>query len=556
MKVRITIIVASLFLFTGIVHAEQTFFVDSSYDKHGRSEIEVRLEKTTNKIHFFVETSWWEDLTEEKRREYGQEMIELGKEFEDNVYNQMTSLFGKEPSHRVSSDDRISVLFHQMSNSSGGYFNSADQYSIYQIKHSNERNLLYLNANLMKDPHLPGYLGHEFMHLITFARKNRDQGVTEEIWLNELRAEYMPTFLGYDEEYEDSNLQRRMERFLNTPNASLTEWTNATADYGVVAAFGQYLVDHYGVEILEKSLKSGLVGIQSIDYALDSLGYDKMFSDVFREWVIAVYVNDCSMGEYYCYKSENLEDINVRPKTNFLPISDKGSIVVEHGTKNWAGNWHRIVGGQGTLSFRFHSEGRIDTIPYILCIEEIECSIEFMDVGPRGRAELVIDEFSNKYSSFTILPFMHGKYEGFNGPERTHYFSWEAEIKKEVEEDKEKRLRELKAQLQMMKEQLAHLQAKLAAREMEGLLCDRISNNLGFGMMNSREVACLQQFLKAQSVYPEGIISGNFLTLTRAAVIRLQERHRREILSPFGLDRGTGYVGPSTRSFINSIISK
>jgi len=44
--------------------------------------------------------------------------------------------------------------------------------------------------------------------------------------------------------------------------------------------------------------------------------------------------------------------------------------------------------------------------------------------------------------------------------------------------------------------------------------------------MGDDRVRCLQEFLKAQgpSVYPEGIISGNFLTSTRAAVIRFQKR--------------------------------
>ena len=77
-------------------------------------------------------------------------------------------------------------------------------------------------------------------------------------------------------------------------------------------------------------------------------------------------------------------------------------------------------------------------------------------------------------------------------------------------------------------------------------------------MKGNNEVKCLQQFLKDQGaeIYPEGIISGNFLTLTQAAVIRFQEKYASEILIPLGLERGTGFVGSSTRNKINNLLGK
>ncbi|PIZ27753.1 hypothetical protein COY45_00765, partial [Candidatus Berkelbacteria bacterium CG_4_10_14_0_8_um_filter_42_34] len=86
--------------------------------------------------------------------------------------------------------------------------------------------------------------------------------------------------------------------------------------------------------------------------------------------------------------------------------------------------------------------------------------------------------------------------------------------------------------------------------------CQRFENNLYFGMSNSLEVRCLQQFLKnqGQDIYPEGLITGNFLSLTKAAIIRFQEKHASEILVPLGLEKGTGYVGSMTRAKINQLI--
>ena len=55
-------------------------------------------------------------------------------------------------------------------------------------------------------------------------------------------------------------------------------------------------------------------------------------------------------------------------------------------------------------------------------------------------------------------------------------------------------------------------------------------------MSNNLEVRCFQEFLKdqGQEIYPEGLITGNFLSLTQSAVIRFQEKYASEILAPLG----------------------
>ena len=68
------------------------------------------------------------------------------------------------------------------------------------------------------------------------------------------------------------------------------------------------------------------------------------------------------------------------------------------------------------------------------------------------------------------------------------------------------------------------------------------------------DVTLLQQLLLAEGVYPEGRITGYFGSLTRKAVVRFQEKYRAEILRPAGLSGGTGFVGPSTRAKINTLL--
>lgn len=95
-----------------------------------------------------------------------------------------------------------------------------------------------------------------------------------------------------------------------------------------------------------------------------------------------------------------------------------------------------------------------------------------------------------------------------------------------------------------------------------------IMSNLGNFMQDlklgqtSTEVKKLQIMLNSDSTTSlDGIGAGSsgqettfFGALTRQAVIKFQEKYRSEILTPLGLEHGTGIVGPSTRAKLNQLL--
>lgn len=565
-KTKTILIAFSLLFFPSLVFGKEVVFnIDRSYDLTGRQEITAVLQRTTNQIYFYVDKGWWESLDSVKKQNLDSQIYNLSVEFERKIYPTLTSAFGFEAEKGINEDERITVLIHPIISSAGGYFNSGDIYSKFEYPKSNERKMIYLNSRYIENPEAKSFLAHEFMHLITINQKELLRNVTEEIWLNEARSEYAPTLLGYDDVYRGSNLESRVKDFLKNPQTSLPQWLNRLEDYGAVNLFSQYLVDHYGKEILIDSLQSNKVGIESINYALEKNNYDEDFTQIFKDWAITLLVNDCKTGEKYCYLNENLKDLRITP--TFYHLSKIESVFsTYHSATYWELNWHRFLGGGKYLFLEFNGNSLVDfEVSYLLCQTDNNCSLEFISLDEEQKGEISLSDFNEKYSSLTIIPFIKNKVSGFNGQENSFSFSWTVTIKEKNSQETETELiNQLLAQIEELKMQIAEYKVKIQAILAEkgssenSFFCQRLDNNLYFGLTNNPEVTCLQEFLKAQGsdIYPEGLVTGNFLSLTQAAVIRFQERHSEEILLPLNLQQGTGYVGSATRAKINSLINQ
>ena len=69
-------------------------------------------------------------------------------------------------------------------------------------------------------------------------------------------------------------------------------------------------------------------------------------------------------------------------------------------------------------------------------------------------------------------------------------------------------------------------------------------------------VTALQECLARDSeVYPGGVINGVFGPATQQAVNAFQEKYADDVLTPSGLNKGTGTVGPATRKKLNEVCS-
>lgn len=543
-----------------LVGERRRFFVDPVYDATGREGVDAVLQVANARSYFYLEEAWWNGQKPEDQPQIQSFFVSLATEFEQKVYPTLVGTFGQEWNPGIDNQEPITVLFHVMKDDAGGYTNYGDEYPRVQVPSSNEREMIYLNVKATRGPFLKSFLAHEFTHLITFNQKEKLRKVSEEIWLNEVRAEYAPTLVGYDVNYEDSNLKQRVKSFLEKPSNPLTEWENKTYDYGIADLFAQYIVDQYGKEVLVDSLKSSKIGIASLNEALAKGAFQEDFAKVFTNWVIALFLNDCTYGTRYCYHNPHLVNFRVIPQTNFFPSIGENVLVLNNATQDWAGNWFKIVGGKDTLKVEFRGDPTgVFKVPYVIEDSQRKFSVQFLSLDRENNGELFIPKFNSDVRSVIMLPVSQKKVQGLDEEHPSYPFSLSISTTKRTAEAEQELISQLLLQIESLKQRIAALQAELTRvlGSQGGASCTQFTKDLFFGLKDDSEVRCLQELLKSKepTLYPEGLVSGNFFALTQAAVVRFQEKYRSEVLAPVGLTQGTGYVGSLSRRKLNELLT-
>ena len=418
------------------VLGEQTVFnVDSYYDSSNRNELSATLRVVGDYIYFYVEDDYWNSLSGFYKNAIREELETLADEFDTVIYPKERAVFGSEWNPGIDNDSRITVLVTDLVNSAGGYINIYDEYPKSEIASSNEREMIYLNTKVILHQQNKSFLAHEFQHLITFYQKTVLHGAEEDVWLNEARSEYAPTVCGYNDSYPKSYLADRVDTFLDNPDDPLGEWKNNSSDYGVAAVFMHYLVNHYGEEIITKMVLNSKTGIASINEALSELGYDKTFTDIFTDWAIASYLNNCALGEnnQYCY----LEDLTYQRLNVDYSASYSGfpNMIVSRSSsvKDWSPRWYRFRQGtpqtteNDTLKLEFVASGSKSNfeIPYII-EQDGKRTIDFISLDNYQQGVAYVPNFTSLNKSVIIIPFNAYKKNNFTSNDSSAFFSFTA----------------------------------------------------------------------------------------------------------------------------------
>lgn len=342
-----------------------SFYIDPQYDHQGRASASAVLVKVSERAYFYVEQTFYSRLSPAGMSIVSSNIDRLAEEFDNRIYPIETNFWGSEYNPGVDGDPRIVIFLTPLVSTAGGYFDAKNENLRSSVADSNQRELIYLNSKVIEDIEiLKTFLAHEFQHVINFYQKEVLHNKAEDVWLNEIRSEYSISMLGYNDVFNGSVLQRRLQSFLDNSRDSLTEWKGVSADYGVVNIFGEYLVERYGPNILAESLKSGSTGIDSLDAHLQK-NYGLTFKEAFRNWTIAAIINSTTQDSAYGYQRSGLQNFRVQPMVIANSLDDTTNYVRADQIKDWALNSYTIGGLRDgvkpVLDFQFSGEALADT---------------------------------------------------------------------------------------------------------------------------------------------------------------------------------------------------
>lgn len=342
------------------------FKVNSEYDISARSSIAATLRFVGEKVYFYIEDAYWDNLNQSQRSTALQGMTALSVEFDTTIYSMETAFWGSEARPGVDNDSRITILFQDLKSGFGGYFESIHGYLKSSASDSNQREMVFLNAKSLGGGFEKVFLAHEFQHLISHNQKELTQNVSEVVWLNEARAEYTSSLLGYNDQFSGSNLDRRTRLFRQSPSDSLTQWPNVTADYAIVAVFVEYLAGRYGRGILSETLGYSSAGIISINEYFSNKRLTERFADVFSDWMLASYLN-LSGDSRFGYAQTNLRGLKVDVQYQ-QSISDSFTGLTSAVIRQWQPVWFEFSLLSPSQAVKLEFQGTLETsfrIPHI-----------------------------------------------------------------------------------------------------------------------------------------------------------------------------------------------
>ena len=225
-----------------------------------------------------------------------------------------------------------------------GYFDSRNEF--LGIPNSNARHMVYMTSS---SPNRPGWtvgdttflgtLAHEYFHFI-----HHSYDPFEETWVDEGLAGLARFVCGY------GHRESHVSAFASAPGTSLTFWQDNLENYGATYLFMLFLKEHYGGSTTTKSIVSNHgIGIDGINSALSQSGQNVTVNDIFKNWVIANYLNNSSIsGGAYAY-TDSFSGISSAPgnfqntdSKSTYPTSGNGSV------DQYAASYIRFTGLSGT----------------------------------------------------------------------------------------------------------------------------------------------------------------------------------------------------------------
>lgn len=305
---------------------KQKFWI-SNVDTNNNFQVDATLLYITPHTYF-----WAQDGVDVNQ----QDMKNLMDTFENKIYPTDREFFGSEWTPGVDNDPHIYIVYARGTGASNaGYFSTPDEYNPLVHKYSNGHEMFVFNADntSLADQYTYGTLAHEFQHMIHWHLDPNESS-----WMNEgfsVLAEYLngyPPYFDYD--------------YVQNPDLNLTDWLPDPGangpHYGESFLFLDYFLSRFGDKATQALVKDQENSLPSVDDTLKNLNITdpqtgKLITadDVVMDWMVAMYLNDPSVGDgrYAFSNYKNVPQTHDTQKVEDCPQPPKDFSVNQYGVE-------------------------------------------------------------------------------------------------------------------------------------------------------------------------------------------------------------------------------
>jgi hypothetical protein len=289
------------------------------------------LELITDHAYWFVES----DMQDRVRAD---DLERSAAVFESQTYPMLHEYFGSEPRPGVDGSGHVLFLLANVPGAAA-YFSSADAYPVAVNPRSNQRDMIYVNLNVLPpgQDQFDATITHEMQHMANFARC-----VGQEGWVDEGDSELAMRVNGYP--------GTPPVAFAQHPDIQLNAWSqqpnDQTRHYQASYLFVRYVAERAGGWNALPDLLGTCARGEDLFSAF--LNRDPIAPDVpslFSDWTVANLLQDPSAGDgRFAYGGGSVPRValtgRLEPGTRFL-----GSI------PQYAANYVELPRGGGSVTF-------------------------------------------------------------------------------------------------------------------------------------------------------------------------------------------------------------
>jgi len=117
------------FASAAFVGEKTNLYIDNGFSLNNRDQVSATFVSGSSLLDIYVDSSFWENKTEEEKKEIFDVFDSLSHEFDLKIYNQLTYTYGEVWDTSFSNTGKkVTLLFHQMKENVNGYTRNIDGY--------------------------------------------------------------------------------------------------------------------------------------------------------------------------------------------------------------------------------------------------------------------------------------------------------------------------------------------------------------------------------------------------------------------------------------------